>query len=186
MDIRGTDLSACLLEGCNLKLARYDKKTRVPAGFDLEKSGAVGPGAALNGAFLNGADLRGMDLRNTNFMGAYLSGCDLSGAVLDGTRFVGADLRFAKMQGCRCIATRFTGSQLQQADFRAADLTEAILDGAESIQGADFSQVTGMDKKQLANLLTRSHIELDCWNPLTRQATRATLESLLESTTSPA
>jgi Pentapeptide repeats (8 copies). len=90
------------------------------------------------------------------------------------------------MQGCRCIATRFTGSQLQQADFRAADLTEAILDGAESIQGADFSQVTGMDKKQLANLLTRSHIELDCWNPLTRQATRATLESLLESTTSPA
>lgn len=183
MDIRGTDLSACLLEGCNLTLARYDKRTRVPAGFDLEKSGAVGPGAALNGAFLNGADLRGMDLRNTNFMGAYLSGCDLSGSVLDGTRFVGADLRFAKLQGCRCIATRFTGSQLQQADFRTADLTEAILDGAESIQGADFSQVTGMDKKQLANLLTRSHNELDCWNPLTRQATRATLESLLESAT---
>ena len=65
MDIRGTDLSACLLEGCNLTLARYDKKTRVPAGFDLEKSGAVGPGAALNGAFLNGADLRGMDLGGT-------------------------------------------------------------------------------------------------------------------------
>ncbi|MCP9904339.1 pentapeptide repeat-containing protein [Cyanobium sp. BA5m-21] len=181
IDIRGTDLSACLLEGCNLTLARYDRKTRVPAGFDLEKSGAVGPGAALNGAFLNGADLRGMDLRHTNFMGAYLSGCDLSGAVLDGTRFVGADLRFAKLQGCRCIATRFTGSQIQQADFRAADLTEAILDGAESIQGADFSQVTGLDKKQLTNLLTRSHMELDCWNPLTRQATRTTLESLLGS-----
>ena len=184
-DIRGTDLTACQLEGCNLTLARYDKKTRVPVGFNLEKSGAVGPGAALNGAFLNGADLRGMDLRNTNFMGAYLSGCDLSGAVLDGARFVGADLRFAKMQGCRCVGTRFTGSQLQQADFRAADLTEAILEGAESIQGADFSQATGMDKIQLANLLTRSHIELDCWNPLTRQATRATLESLLESTMQP-
>jgi uncharacterized protein YjbI with pentapeptide repeats len=104
---------------------------------------------------------------------------------LDGARFVGADLRFAKMQGCRCVGTRFTGSQLQQADFRAADLTEAILEGSESIQGADFSQATGMDKLQLANLLTRSHIELDCWNPLTRQATRATLESLLESTMQP-
>jgi uncharacterized protein YjbI with pentapeptide repeats len=89
------------------------------------------------------------------------------------------------MQGCRCVGTRFTGSQLQQADFRAADLTEAILEGSESIQGADFSQATGMDKLQLANLLTRSHIELDCWNPLTRQATRATLESLLESTMQP-
>jgi len=186
IDIRGTDLSACLLEGCNLTLARYDKKTRVPAGFDLEKSGAVGPGAALNGAFLNGADLRGMDLRSTNFMGAYLSGCDLSGAVLDGARFVGADLRFAKMQGSRCIGARFTGSQLQQADFRAANLADAILDGAESIKGADFSQATGLDKMQLANLLTRSHIELDCWNPLSRQTTRTTLESLLESTTKPA
>ena len=186
IDIRGADLTSCLLEGCNLTLARYDRKTRVPAGFNLEKSGAVGPGAALNGAFLNGADLRGMDLQNTNFMGAYLSGCDLSGAVLDGARFVGADLRFAKMQGSRCIGARFTGSQLQQTDFRAANLTEAILDGAESIKGADFSQATGLDKIQLANLLTRSHIELDCWNPLTRQATRTTLESLLGSTTRPA
>lgn len=186
MDIRGTDLTACLLEGCNLTLARYNTKTRVPDGFNLEKSGAVGPGAALNGAFLNGADLRGMDLRNTNFMGAYLSGCDLSGAVLDGARFVGADLRFAKMQGCRCIGTRFTGSQLQQTDFRAANLTESILDSAENIQGADFSQTSGMDKIQLARLLTRSHIELDCWNPLTRQATRTTLESLLESVGQPA
>jgi len=181
VDIRGTDLTACLLEGCNLKLARYDRKTRVPEGFNLKASGAVGPGAKLNGAYLNSADLRGMDLRNTNFMGAYLSGCDLSGAVLDGARFAGADLRFAKMQGCSCVGTRFTGSQLQQADFRAADLTCALLDRAESIQGADFSQATGMDKMQLANLLTRSHIELDCWNPLTRQATRTTLESLLES-----
>ena len=177
-DIRGTDLTACLLEGCKLTLARYDRKTRVPDDFNLEKSGAVGPGAALNGAFLNGADLRGMDLRNTNFMGAYLSGCDLSSAVLDGARFVGADLRFAKMQGCRCVGTRFTGSQLQQADFRAADLTEAILDSAENIAGADFSLSTGMDRMQLANLLTRPHIELDCWNPLTRGTTRSALESL--------
>jgi uncharacterized protein YjbI with pentapeptide repeats len=111
-------------------------------------------------------------------MGAYLSGCDLSSAVLDGARFVGADLRFAKMQGCSCVGTRFTGSQLQQADFRAADLTEAILDSAENIQGADFSLSTGMDRMQLANLLTRSHNELDCWNPLTRGTTRTTLESL--------
>lgn len=178
-DLRGADLSACLLEGCNLTLARYDGKTRVPEGFNLGKSGAVGPGAALNGAFFNGADLRGMDLRATNFMGAYLSGCDLSGAVLDGARFVGADLRFAKLQGCHCVGTRFAGSQLHQADLRAADFTDAALDSAECIQGADFSLATGIGREQLTNLLTRAHTELDCWNPLTRQTTRASLESLL-------
>lgn len=177
-DLRGTDLSACLMEGCNLTLARYDGKTRVPEGFNLGKSGAVGPGAALNGAFLNGADLRGMDLRNTNFMGAYLSGCDLSGAVLDGVRFVGADLRFAKLHGSRCVGARFTGSQLNQADLRGAELSDAVLETAESVQGADFSLTAGITKQQLENLLSRPHIELDCWNPQTRQTTRGSLESL--------
>jgi uncharacterized protein YjbI with pentapeptide repeats len=182
-DLRGTDLSACLLEGCNLTLARYDSNTRVPEGFNLGESGAVGPGATLNGAFLNGADLRGMDLRAANFMGAYLSGCDLSGSVLDGTRFVGADLRLAKLQGCHCVGTRFVGSQLNQADLRAADFTDAALDSAENIQGADFSLTTGIVMEQLENLLSRQHTELDCWNPFTRQTTRSSLESLLQSAT---
>ncbi|MCP9887979.1 pentapeptide repeat-containing protein [Cyanobium sp. ATX 6A2] len=184
-DLRGTDLSACLLEGCRLTLARYDSKTQVPEGFNLGKSGAVGPGAILNGAFLNGADLRGMDLRAANFMGAYLSGCDLSGAVLNGARFVGADLRFAKLQGCHCVGARFGGSQLNQADLRAAEFTDAALDRAESIQGADFSLTTGIAMEQLENLLSRAHTELDCWNPLTRETTRSSLESLLQSAKQP-
>ena len=177
-DLRGTDLTNCLLDGCKLTLARYDANTRVPAEFDLFKSGAVGPGAVLNGCFLNGTDLRGMDLRDANFVGAYLSGSDLSGAVLDRARFVGADLRFARLQGCRLIAARFVGSQLDQADFRAADLTDAALDGAESIQGADFRLTTGMGMDQRSALLVRGHMELDCWNPCTRETTRASLESL--------
>lgn len=184
-DLRGTDLSDCLLEGCNLTLARYDHKTRVPNGFNLLKSGAAGPEANLNGAFFNGADLRAMDLRNANFMGAYLSGCDLSGSVLDGARFVGADLRFAKLHGCRCMGTRFGGSQLNQADFRAAELTDAALDAAESIHGADFSLTTGISSEQVANLLARPHYELDCWNPFTRQTTRTSLELLLQNPKQP-
>lgn len=178
-DLRGTDLSACLMEGCELTLARYDHRTLVPEGFDLRKSGAAGPEATLNGAFFNGADLRGMDLRNANFMGAYLSGCDLSGSVLDGARLVGADLRFAKLQGCHCVGTRFGGSQLNQADFRAAELKEATLDTAESIDGADFSFTTGISAEQLASLMARPHYELDCWNPITRKTSRASIEQLL-------
>ncbi|GDX71590.1 hypothetical protein LBMAG39_00230 [Cyanobium sp.] len=178
-DLRGTDLSACLMDGVDLRLARYDADTRVPDGIDLPRSGAVGPAAVLNGAFLNGADLRGMDLRHVNFMGAYLSGADLSGALLLGVRFVGADLRFAKLQGAVCDAARFTGAQLQQADFRAADLSNAALEGAESIQGADFTGVSGLEAAQLEVLLNRPPAELDCWNPITRQNTRASLQLLL-------
>ncbi len=73
-DLRGADLSSCQLEGADLRLARYDASTRVPEGFDLLSSGAVGPKARLSGVFLNSTDLRGMDLRGAVLMGAYLSG----------------------------------------------------------------------------------------------------------------
>ncbi|MDA0717909.1 MAG: pentapeptide repeat-containing protein [Cyanobacteria bacterium] len=184
VDLRGTNLTACQLKGCKLTLARYDNKTKVPDGFDLERSGAVGPGAILNGAFLNGADLRGMDLHDAKFIGSYLSGCDLSGAVLNGASFAGADLRYAKLRSSSCVGTRFGSSQMNHVDLRAANIKNAALDTAESIQGADFSLVKGIDIRQLENLLMRSQAELDCWNPLTRQTTRKSLESLGQSQTS--
>jgi len=177
-DLRGADLSDCQLDGCDLKLARYDMDSKFPEGFNHLKSGAVGPKAYLNGAFFNGADLRGMDLSGSSFMGAYLSGCDLSGSVLDGANFVGADLRFARLQGCSCRGARFTGSQLNQADLRTTNFINTSIDTAESIQGADFSCATGISSEQLINLLSRPHTELDCWNPFTRTTTRASLESL--------
>lgn len=177
-DLRGTDLSACQLDDCKLTLARYDSKTKFPINFDIKKSGAVGPLAILNGAFLNGADLRGMDLRNVKFIGAYLSGSDLSGSVLDGASFAGADLRYAKLRGCRCIGTRFGGAQMNQVDIRGANLESAAVTEAESFQGADFSLTTGFTVQELAVLLARPHTELDCWNPLTRQTTRNSLQQL--------
>jgi uncharacterized protein YjbI with pentapeptide repeats len=177
-DLRGADLSCCQLEGCDLRLARYDMDSKFPEGFNPLKSGAIGPRAYLNGAFFNGADLRGMDLGESSFVGAYLSGCDLSGTMLDAASLVGADLRFARLQGASCKETRFTGSQLDQADLRAADLTNTSIENAESIKGADFSWATGLTSEQLTILLSRPHSELDCWNPLTRTTTRASLESL--------
>ena len=177
VDLRGTDLSSCRLDGADLRLARYDSHTKFPEGFDEYRSGAVGPGARLNGAFLNGADLRGMDLRGANLMGTYLSGADLSGCLLDQVRLVGADLRHAVLQGARCRGARFSGCQLDFADFRGADLTEAGLEGIESIRGADFSLTTGL-KDQVGVLLSHPYTELDCWNPMTRQNTRASLEDL--------
>ena len=173
-DLRGSDLSRCTLEGADLRLALYDSQTRWPEGFNPKTSGAIGPGAQLNGIFLNNADLRGMDLRGCNLMGAYLSGADLSGACLDGISMAAADLRKAVLRGSSCVGTRFGSCQLDFTDFRGADLTDAALDTAESIRGADFSGSQGLDPTRQA-LLSREAKELDCWNPLTRSNTRSSL-----------
>tara|TARA_B100000902_G_scaffold323884_1_gene317858 strand:- start:306 stop:806 length:501 start_codon:yes stop_codon:yes gene_type:complete len=165
------------MDGADLRLALFDAATKVPEGFDLAASGAVGPKAKLNGVFLNNTDLREMDLRGAVLMGAYLSGADLSGALLDGVRLVGSDLRRAVLRGAMCRGTRFGGCQLDQADFRGADLSEASLEGAESIKGADFSMTIGLGS-QRDTLMARPYDELDCWNPLTRSTTRDSLESL--------
>ena len=178
-NLQGADLSGCNLDDSDLKLARYDAKTIWPADFNYQKSGAIGPGAKLNAVFLSGADLRGMDFRGASCMGTYLSGANLSGAILDGVRLISADLRCAQLQGAMCRGASFTGSQLNQADFRGADLSDAALDGAESIEGADFSFATGLENIA-SELLRRPYKELDCWNPLTRSTTRASLEQHLK------
>ena len=176
-DLRGTDLSRCRLDKADLRLARFDSSTTVPDDFDLHSSGAVGPRAKLNGVYLNSTDLRGMDLRGSVLMGAYLSGADLSGALLDGVSLAGSDLRSATLRGAMCRGTRFGNSELDMADLRGADLEGASLDTIESIRGTDFSLCRGLES-QLDNLLARSSSELDCWNPITRSTTRASLESL--------
>ena len=56
----------------------------------------------------------------------------------------------------------------------SADLTDAALDTADSISGADFSGCQGLEPSRQA-LLSRGAQELDCWNPLTRSNTRSSL-----------
>ena len=176
-DLRGTDLSRCNLTDADLRLARYDNKTAAPEGFDLRSSGAIGPGAKLNGVFLNNSDLRGMDLRGSVLLGAYLSGADMSGALLDGVSLAGADLRCVTLRGALCRGARFGACELDMADLRGANMEGAALDAVESIKGADFSFCLGLEA-QIDALLSRSVRELDCWNPITRSTTRASLESL--------
>ncbi len=177
-DLRGANLKYCQLDNVDMRLAKFDKKTQVPDGFNIQTSGAVGPGAKLNGAFLNNADLRGIDLRKSLLMGAYLSGADLSGALLDEISLAGADLRYSILRGAMCRGTRFGTSELNMADLRGADLTDANLDTLESIQGTDFSMCKGMNSS-IKQLLERPAIELDHWNPFTRNTARKSLESLL-------
>ena len=130
----------------------------------------------MSGTFLNNTDLRGMDLRGLCSW-APISVGRSQRSDFDGVRLVGSDLRDAILRGAMCRGTRFSTCQLDRADFRGADLSEAGLDGAESIKGADFSLTTGLGSQRDA-LLARPYEELDCWNPLTRKTTRDSLESL--------
>jgi uncharacterized protein YjbI with pentapeptide repeats len=174
VDLRGADLHSCQFEGTDLRLARYDRHTIWPHGFDFRSSGAIGPQARLNGAFLNNADLAGMDLEGASLMGAYLSGADLSGACLRGARLAGADLRHALLRGALCEGARFLNCQLDYVDFRHAELKNSDLSGASCIRGADFSGAIDIDTLR-GSLLGRAFQELDCWNPLTRRTTRESL-----------
>ncbi|MCP9775960.1 pentapeptide repeat-containing protein [Cyanobium sp. WAJ14-Wanaka] len=174
VDMRGTDLEHCNLEGADLRLVRYDKFTKWPQNFDFCSSGAVGPRAKLSGSFLNSADLSGLDLQGANLMGCYLSGADLSGSCLRGARLAGADLRHALLRGACLEGVRFSGCQLDYTDFRSASLEDADLSAADSIRGADFRGSTGLEPGR-AQLLGRSIQELDCWNPRTQTTTRQSL-----------
>ena len=174
VDLRGAVLVGTCLDRADLRLARYDKSTIWPESFNYRQSGAIGPQAVLNGCFLNNADLSGMDLNGGSLMGAHLSGANLSGACLRGVRFAGADLRHANLSGALCEGARFAACQLDFVDFRWSSLTEAQLDSAESIRGADFTGASDLGRLR-ANLLSKPYSDLDCWNPLTRRTTRDSL-----------
>ncbi|MGB3238727.1 MAG: pentapeptide repeat-containing protein, partial [Geitlerinemataceae cyanobacterium] len=120
---------------------------------------------------------RDTDLQGANFLGAYLSGADLTGANLAGVSFSGADLRRASLTGAYLRRARLNNTQLDYADFRSADLTDAELEHVQSVTGADFFGVEGLDDATRANLCHRNDREIDTWNPLTRRTTRESLAS---------
>jgi uncharacterized protein YjbI with pentapeptide repeats len=70
---------------------------------------------------------------------------------------------------------RLNGVNLKGADLRAADLTGIEIEHLDSIAGADFSQVQGLNSEIRAMLLGRSAAELDVWNAFTRRTTRQSL-----------
>ncbi len=60
--------------------------------------------------------------------------------------------------------------------FVRRSLVDADLSTAESIRGADFTGASDLDLIREV-LLSRPFQELDCWNPLTRRATRDSLKA---------
>lgn len=130
-DLRNTDLRGVDLSEANLRRAELS---------DVDLCGTNLSNADLYGADLSNAklyranlritDLSGANLCNTilimaDLCGAILRGADLSGAKLSRAYLCGADLSGAKLYISR--------DNLIGADFRNADLSEAILSNQEFI-----------------------------------------------------
>lgn len=147
-DFRGFDLSGANLAYANLKGVNFK---------DAVLSNATIAGASVEGINLTNVDLSttdvsgiqsfnkavllkvvfpvGVELAEATFVDADLSRSSLVGANLENADFTGANLYRADL----------TNSVLTEANFRRADLDDAILDGA-NLQGAnlvsaDFSEI---------------------------------------------
>ena len=193
--LSGSDLSEVELNGASLPNAGFGMANLRRAAIreaDLD-------GVDLRGADLSGADLTGSDLSQANLHGVIapdviLSGVDLSHAVLSG-----ADLRGADLSGSDLTSTDLSGSNLHGADLRNTKLDQANLSGANlhgvnftgaalrdaqltnliSIEGADFTDVSGLSTESaeyLASIASGSH-------PNTYRQTAQTLKNLSTSET---
>ena len=191
--LSGSDLSQIELSGASLQ----------HAGFSMANL----RGAAIKEADLNSVDLRGADLSEADLTGSDFSQSDLHGVIafatvlsavdLSNTDLSGADLRGADLSGSDLTSANLSGSNLHDADLRnaklenanlsganlrGANLTEAFLQGAQltnliSIEGADFTGVSGLSSESaeyLASIASGAH-------PATSRQTSQTLKHLATS-----
>jgi uncharacterized protein YjbI with pentapeptide repeats len=183
--LSGSDLSEVELNGASLP----------NAGFGMANL----RGAAIKEADLDGVDLRGADLSEADLSGSDLSQANLHGVIAPEAIFSGANLSDADLSGSDLTATDLSGSNLHGADLRNAKLDHANLSGANlrfvnltgaavqnaqltnliSIEGADFTDVTGLSSESaeyLASIADGSH-------PNTFRQTAQTLRNLSNAET---
>ncbi|MEO1268552.1 MAG: ribosomal protein L7/L12 [Myxococcota bacterium] len=120
-DLRGADLTKAQLDlntaGTDhtiahspYRLARYDRHTRWPDGFDPTSIEALGPETDLTRASLHKHNLAHLDLSGASLIQARLNGANLRGANLRGANLTNADLRGADLRSTRLGETRLTGA----------------------------------------------------------------------------
>lgn len=147
-DFRGIDLRGIDLRGASVY---HETNWR---GADLAD-------AKLENAVLTGVNLNSANLVRANLKGAFLGSAKLAQACLDDANLDEAHLSFAEMKGGSAKRARFSLAEISAArfidvdlsgadlrkiqcqwyppDFQGANLTDANLEGAEFLPGADFS-----------------------------------------------
>ena len=152
-DLSGKDLRGFDLSGANLAYANLT---------EVNFKDAVLTNATIAGASVRGINLTNVDLSATDISGisvfdkavlinvTFPAGADLidasfKDADVSRSSIIGANLERADFTGSSLYRADLTGAVLREANFKRADMDDAILDGA-NLQGAnlvsaDFSEI---------------------------------------------
>lgn len=173
-DLRGVNLSNANLYQADLTRVRLDGANLVGAilsSSNLYRASlrgallGVAPGpstqsaATLDNAYMPLADLSYADLRSVNFSSVHLytldgvSGVSLAYARLDAANFSGAFMMGADLSATSLNDTNFDQAMLTNVKFSGAQMVNTKLTHS-SLQGADFTGVTGLVGIDLTNAMT--------------------------------
>lgn len=158
------DLTRVNLQGANLVGAVLSYSNLYAASLKGALLGvAPGPGtqsaATLDNAYMPLADLSYADLRSVNFSSVHLytldgtSGVTLAYSRLDSANFSEAFLMGADLSSTSLNDTNFDQAMLINVKFKSAQMGNTKLTHS-SLQGADFTAVTGLVGIDLTNALT--------------------------------
>jgi uncharacterized protein YjbI with pentapeptide repeats len=127
VDFTGAHLSGALLNGADLRDAKFDCDIREDQRICTQLQDAILDNAQLQGASLNGAQLHGASLTSAQLQGATLDDAQLQGASLDDAHLQGASLTNAQLQGASLNDARLQGASLDGASLQGASLRKASL-----------------------------------------------------------
>ena len=160
------DSAMVALSGSDLSLVELNGVSMQNAGFGMANL----RGAEIKEADLDGVDLRGADLSDADLTGSDLSQGNLHGliaahATMSQVDLSSTDLSGANLRGADLSESDLSDSNLSGANLRDTNLTGAALQSAQlthliSIEGSDFTGVSGLSDESaqyLSSIAKDSH-----------------------------
>ncbi len=130
LDLSGCDFSGCILDGCNFEEANLDGTW-----FD----GSSMKEACLSGAWVSGARFDGANLERAVLAGAH-SVCKINDST-----WIRPDREWVSFVGCGLHQANLTFSAMEEADFRGADLTGAMMNAVHK----EYYELDGVQQGQV-------------------------------------
>lgn len=127
--------------------------------------------ADLNGAYMDDAELDGANLSFTKLNGAHLVVANMNNAILEGTELNGANLEGANLSWAYLSGAEFNCMNPGTGDEKCADLSNAVLIGANlkyaELNGANLSDAVLIGANLSGAMLNGANLEfayLNCLN----------------------
>jgi uncharacterized protein YjbI with pentapeptide repeats len=151
--LRGVDLSCCILAGCRITNATFERcELRYALFFgsafeECRFESCHLRKAEFNGARLVGVDFTGSEMSRVDFARADLRGADLTGCVLDWAWLIQCDMREAILENASFRGTRIGEAKLYNSHrFHIGPHDQARVDNVDMSPEGDGSIVVQGDE----------------------------------------